>query len=94
MLTRWLGFPIKRAIATSLLTITILAIPGTAMHAMLGHIDWHIALWLAIGVVPGAWIGSRLTLGIADRTVRLAFAVLLIAVGTWLGVATIAIVSR
>ena len=89
MLTRWLGFPIKRAIATSLLTITILAVPGTAMHALLGHIDWTIALWLTIGVVPGAWIGSRVTLGSADRTVRFGFALLLIVVGAWLGIATL-----
>ena len=89
MLTRWLGFPIKRAIATSLLTITILAVPGTAMHAMLGHIDWGIALLLAVGVVPGAFIGSRVTLGSADRTVRIAFALLLLAVGAWLGIATL-----
>lgn len=90
MLTRWLHFPIKRAIATSLLTITILAVPGTITHALLGHIDWGIALWLAVGVVPGAWIGSRVTLGAADRTVRLGFAVLLVVVGTWLGIATLA----
>ena len=89
MLTRWLRFPIKRAIATSLLTITILAVPGTITHALLGHIDWRIALWLSVGVVPGAWIGSRVTLGSADRTVRLGFAVLLIVVGGWLGIATL-----
>jgi uncharacterized membrane protein YfcA len=89
LLTRWLHMPIKRAIATSLLTITILAVPGTAMHAYLGHIDWAIALLLAIGVVPGAWIGSRVTLGSADRTIRIAFAVLLILVGGWLGIATL-----
>jgi uncharacterized protein len=89
MLTRWMGFPIKRAIATSLLTIAILAVPGTAMHAWLGHVDWGIALWLALGVIPGAWLGSRLTLGAADRTVRLGFAGLLLVTGLWLGIATL-----
>jgi len=89
LLTRWLGFPIKRAIATSLLTITILAVPGTVTHALLGHIDWGIALWLAVGVVPGALIGSRITMGSGDRAVRLAFAALLLAVGAWLGYATL-----
>jgi uncharacterized membrane protein YfcA len=90
MLTRWLHFPIKRAIATSLLAITILAVPGTITHALLGHIDWGIALWLSVGVVPGAWIGSRITLGAADRSIRLGFALLLIVVGAWLGIATLA----
>ena len=89
LLTRWLGFPIKRAIATSLLTITILAVPGTITHALLGNIDWTIALWLAIGVVPGALLGSRITMGSADRTVRFAFAALLLIVGVWLGYSTV-----
>ncbi len=89
MLTRWLGFPIKRSIATSLVAIVILAVPGTVTHALLGHIDWRIAALLAVGVVPGAVVGARLTLGSADHTVRLSFAVLLVAVGAWLGVSTL-----
>ena len=89
MLTRWLAFDIKRAIATSLLAITILAVPGTITHALLGNIDWRIAAVLAIGVVPGAMLGARLTLGSAERTVRLAFAVLLVAVGAWLAITSL-----
>lgn len=89
MLTRWLAFDIKRAIATSLLAITILAIPGTITHALLGHIDWRIAAVLAVGVIPGAMIGARLTLGSAERTVRLAFAVLLLVVGAWLAITSL-----
>jgi len=90
MLTRWLGFPIKRAIATSLFAITILAIPGTISHALLGHIDWRIAAGLAVGVIPGALIGARFTLGSADRTVRLAFSALLVVTGAWLAISTLA----
>lgn len=89
MLTRWLAFDIKRAIATSLLAIAILAVPGTVTHALLGHVDWRIAAVLAIGVVPGAIVGARLTLGSAERTVRLGFAALLLVVGVWLGAQTI-----
>ncbi|NTU71706.1 MAG: sulfite exporter TauE/SafE family protein, partial [Coriobacteriia bacterium] len=61
LLTRWVGFPIKRAIATSLVAVTILAVPGTITHALLGNIDWRIAAALAVGVVPGAFLGSRFT---------------------------------
>lgn len=84
MLTRWLRFPIKRAIATSLVAVALLAVPGTITHAILGNIDWRIALGLAIGVVPGALVGARITLGAAERAVRIAFAVLLVVVGAWL----------
>jgi len=90
MLTRWFAYDIKRAIATSLLAITILAVPGTITHALLGHIDWRIAAVLAVGVVPGAMLGARLTLGSAERTVRIAFATLLLVVGVWLAASTLA----
>lgn len=86
LLTRWRHFDMKRAIATSLVAITILSVPGTITHALLGHIDWRIAAALAVGVVPGALLGARITLGAADRTVRLAFAALLVIVGAWLAV--------
>jgi uncharacterized protein len=84
MLSRWLGYDIKRAIGTSLLAIAILAIPGTITHAIMGHVDWLLAGTLIVGVVPGAWLGSRVTLGSSDRATRIGFAVMLIAVGGWL----------
>jgi len=84
LLTRWLGFSVKRAIATSLVAVTILSVPGTITHAYLGHIDWGIALALSLGVIPGAILGARLTLGASDRAVRLGFSALLIVVGVWL----------
>ena len=84
MLTRWMRFDIKRAIGTSLIAIGILAVPGTITHALLGHVDWSIAFILIVGVVPGALLGARISLGSADRTIRLAFAGMLIVVGAWL----------
>jgi uncharacterized membrane protein YfcA len=81
--------PVKRAIGTSLVTVAVLAIPGTIAHSMLGHIDWPLALMLALGVVPGAVIGARLTERASDRVVRLAFAILLAVVGVWLAASEI-----
>jgi len=83
-LTRWCGMSVKRAIGTSLVTVAALAIPGTLAHWYLGHVDWTLAGMLAIGVVPGAVIGARLTGRASDRSVRLAFATLLAVVGVWL----------
>ena len=87
LLTRWLHFDIKKAIGTSLMAIAILAVPGTITHALLGHIDWWLAAALAVGVIPGAWLGSRFTLGSSDRATRIAFAVMLVVVGGWLAAA-------
>lgn len=83
-LTRYCGVTVKRAIGTSLVTVAVLAIPGTIAHSQLGHIDWPLALLLAIGVVPGAALGARLTKHATDRAMRLAFSALLIVVGVWL----------
>ena len=94
MLTRWLRFDIKRAIGTSLLAIAILAVPGTITHALMGHIDWRLAGALMIGVIPGAWLGSRITLGSSDRATRIAFAVMLLAVGGWLAAAELGWLPR
>jgi len=90
LLTRWLRFPIKRALGTSLVTVTVLAIPGTIAHGVLGNIDWAIAAGLAVGVVPGALLGARLSMSAQDHHIRMAFAVLLVVVALWLGVNEIA----
>jgi uncharacterized membrane protein YfcA len=70
LLAGWCGLPLKRALGTSLLTIWALVIPGTAVHAWLGNIDWWVALFLTIGAVPGARVGATLALGARERTLR------------------------
>jgi uncharacterized membrane protein YfcA len=69
--------PLKTAIATSLACVGIFAIPGTVTHAALGDIDWRFALWLAIGVVPGARLGAHLAIEATHRRLRIAVAVFL-----------------
>lgn len=81
ILRRWFGMDIKRAIGTSLTAVSLLAIPGTLAHAWLGHIDWNLAALLAIGVIPGALLGARLTQKASDRWVGFAFASLLLVTG-------------
>jgi uncharacterized membrane protein YfcA len=72
IMTGVLRMPLKRTIGTSLIIIAFLVVPGTLVHAALGHIDWAIFLWLSIGVIPGAAIGSRWTVRAKERTLRLA----------------------
>jgi uncharacterized protein len=75
-----LGMPLKRALGTSLVVIAFMVIPGTAVHAALGHIDWAIFLWLSIGVIPGAALGSRWTIRARERTLRVVVASFLLVV--------------
>lgn len=65
-----LGMPLKRALGTSLVVITVLVVPGTIVHAALGHIDWPVVLSLVVGVVPGARIGALLAVRATDLSLR------------------------
>jgi uncharacterized protein len=87
LLQRVAKMPIKQAIGTSLVAISVLAIPGVATHWALGHIDVRLAVALIVGSIPGALVGARITRASRERTVRLGFAALLIVVGVWLAVA-------
>ena len=68
--TGWVRLPLKEALGTSLACVGVLAIPGTITHSLLGHIDWLYALPLAVGVVPGARLGSFLAIRSSDRLLR------------------------
>lgn len=81
LLVRLFGFGTKRAIGTSLVAIAILSVPGTVTHALLGHIDWRLAIALSLTVIPGAWLGARVTAAASERHVRTAFAIMLAIVG-------------
>jgi uncharacterized protein len=78
--TLWVGMPLRRALGTSLLTISVIAIPGTIVHWALGHIDWAIFASLVLGVVPGARVGSRVALGASERALRLSVGAFLLAI--------------
>ena len=80
-LVRFLGFDAKRAVGTSLVAVLILAVPGTITHYLLGHVDVAIAFGLSLGVVPGALLGARVTARIEERTLKIAFAIMLLVVG-------------
>jgi len=78
-----LGVPLKRALGTSLVAVVVLVIPGTIVHAALGHLQWTAALFLVIGSLPGARVGATFALGTGERTLR-------ILVGTFLAVVAVA----
>jgi len=61
----------KRAVATSLVAVAMFSVPAMATHALLGHINWAFALLLTVGVVPGAQVGAKLTIGGSEARLRL-----------------------
>lgn len=87
--TEVLGMPIKRAIATSLVCVGVFAVPGSITHALLGDIDWHFALLLAVTVVPGARLGAAMAIRADDRRLQSAVAIFLGALAIAYGTAEI-----
>ncbi len=68
--TKVLRLPIRTAVASSLVAVAIFSVPALLTHAALGHINWSYALLLVVGVIPGAQIGARITVGSSERKVR------------------------
>jgi uncharacterized membrane protein YfcA len=73
----WMGMDLKATIATSLACVGVFAIPGTLTHWYLGHINWTFAVPLAIGVIPGAQVGARITIASSERRLRVSVGALL-----------------
>jgi uncharacterized membrane protein YfcA len=68
-----LGMPIHRALGTSLVLATCLAVPGTLVHAWLGHIDWSLTLGFGLASAPAAAFGAQLALRTKARPLTLAY---------------------
>ncbi len=81
----WLQMPVKKAFGTSLIMVALLATPGSIVHFLLGHVDVPLALMLALGVVPGAWVGAGLASRASDRRLIRAFGFFLLAVALVFG---------
>lgn len=54
--------PIKQALGASLEVSAALAVPGTIVHAWLGHVDWAVTVAFALGAVPLSRLGSQVAL--------------------------------
>jgi uncharacterized membrane protein YfcA len=54
--------PIKQAFASSLIVATALAIPGTILHAALGHIDWALVGAFSVAAFPLSYVGARVAI--------------------------------
>ncbi|MBP7929552.1 MAG: sulfite exporter TauE/SafE family protein [Acidimicrobiia bacterium] len=85
-----LRMPARVAVATSLAAVAIFAIPSLLGHLWLGHIDWEYAAPLMVGTVPGARLGSALTIGAEETLVRRRLAILLLIVAVIYGAREVA----
>jgi uncharacterized protein len=79
-----LHLPIKRAFGSSLVIAAALAVPGTIVHAALGHIDWAVVLAFGCAAIPLSALGARVALRTESMHLERLFgaALLLLGVGT------------
>jgi uncharacterized membrane protein YfcA len=62
-----LRIPMKRALGSSLAVAAVLAVPGTVVHAGLGHVNWTVALAFGAASVPLSGLGARAALRMESR---------------------------
>ena len=77
------GANLRQAAATSLPCVAFLALPGTVTHALLGHVDGWLSLHLSLGVIPGTYLGARLSLWARHIHLRRPFGVFMSAFGVY-----------
>lgn len=73
--------PIRSALATSLATSAVLAIPGTIVHAALGHIDWTLVGVFAATSIPLSMFGARVALRIDAHRLERVYGAALVLLG-------------
>lgn len=78
MFMQLLRTPMKATSGTSLIAVMILAIPGTITQAMLGNVDWLAGIFIALGTIPGAVIGSRMIKRVSELSLRFGFSIFLL----------------
>jgi len=75
-----IGLSMKMAAPTSQFILLFASASGMIAHALLGHPDFYQALFLSIGAFAGGLVGSRLSLQVEEKKLRiLVTAVLVIA---------------
>jgi uncharacterized protein len=81
--SRFLRQPIKKSFACSLAVSAALAVPGTLVHAWLGHISWTVAGLVALGSVPFSYLGARVAIRSKSSTLERVYGILLTALGAF-----------
>jgi uncharacterized membrane protein YfcA len=77
------GLPMHLAVGTSLIAISLNALWGIVGNLRLGSLDWTLTALFATGGVAGVLAGGKLAGRLPDRTLRTAFAVLIVGVALY-----------
>ncbi len=78
----------RLAHGTSLAAVVPISLASLVSYVAHDNVDWTVTLWLAIGAVGGAVVGTKLLHVLPHRTLGLAFAAVLLASAVRLFIAT------
>jgi uncharacterized membrane protein YfcA len=81
--SRFLRQPIKKSFACSLAVSAVLALPGTVVHAYLGHISWTVAGLIALGSAPFSYLGARIAIRTKASRLERIYGLVLTALGAF-----------
>ena len=65
-----LNLPMRLTSGTSLISILILATSGTILQIVYGNINWVAGIFVAVGSIPGAYLGSKLITKVSETVLR------------------------
>jgi uncharacterized membrane protein YfcA len=80
----FMGFTAQKAVGTSFLAILVISLSALVAHGKLAHVDYKVGLFLGIGGIIGAQIGSRLIDYISSGSFKKIFAGILVALAAYL----------
>lgn len=80
-----LGLDMKTTFGTSLTVVGAITLPGVVVHYALGHVDLQLGLLLMLGVVPGAYLGSKMAMRLTNAALRTLFGTILVLAAVSLG---------
>jgi uncharacterized membrane protein YfcA len=67
----------QKIVGTDLFHAAALLWVAGASHLVHGNVDLHAMGWLLVGSIPGVLLGSNMSVRVPDRSLRLAFGVIL-----------------
>jgi len=80
----WFSVPAKIAVATSSLMVSLTGLLGFGGHLINISIDWGMAIGLGVVVFIGGQIGSRISVKLPEKKVKVLLAIVFVLLGLWM----------
>lgn len=80
----WFNVPAKIAVATSSLMVSLTGLLGFGGHWINTGVDWETAIAIGVVVFIGGQIGSRISIKLPEKKVKLLLAIVFVLLGLWM----------